>query len=165
MLPGLLTRDTDAVQCSLPGRAKHSMNGTCSLTVASIWQRRQLATASRRLPGHARRPPERWLLTENTYEQQNPKRLYYLSMKFLSAAHWQATLPNLLLFPLRTRSSRTGNSTLSTYWSRSPMQVLVLDSNDSNRTPSASNIRSSIMVRSIFPEWKRRASGTAQPVS
>src|ERR1019366_271630 len=26
---------------------------------------------------------QRWLLTEKTYEQQNPKRLYYLSMEFL----------------------------------------------------------------------------------
>ena len=26
---------------------------------------------------------QRWLLTEKTYEEQNPKRLYYLSMEFL----------------------------------------------------------------------------------
>lgn len=26
---------------------------------------------------------QRWLLTEKTYEHQNPKRLYYLSMEFL----------------------------------------------------------------------------------
>src|SRR5215468_1010176 len=26
---------------------------------------------------------QRWLLTEKTYEQQNPKRVYYLSMEFL----------------------------------------------------------------------------------
>ena len=26
---------------------------------------------------------QRWVLTENTYEVQNPKRLYYLSMEFL----------------------------------------------------------------------------------
>src|ERR1700739_3878939 len=26
---------------------------------------------------------QRWLLTEKTYEQQNPKRLYYVSMEFL----------------------------------------------------------------------------------
>src|SRR4051812_28911979 len=26
---------------------------------------------------------QRWILTESTYERQNPKRLYYLSMEFL----------------------------------------------------------------------------------
>jgi len=26
---------------------------------------------------------QRWILTENTYERENPKRIYYLSMEFL----------------------------------------------------------------------------------
>ena len=26
---------------------------------------------------------QRWVLTEQTYEQENPKRVYYLSMEFL----------------------------------------------------------------------------------
>ena len=32
---------------------------------------------------------QRWLLTEDTYERENPKRVYYLSMEFLIGAAWQ----------------------------------------------------------------------------
>ena len=40
---------------------------------------------------------QRWLLTEKTYEQQNPKRLYYLSMEFLIGRSLQNNVTNLLL--------------------------------------------------------------------
>ncbi len=43
---------------------------------------------------------QRWLLTEKTYEQQNPKRLYYLSMEFLIGRSLQNNVTNLLLSPL-----------------------------------------------------------------
>jgi glycogen phosphorylase len=43
---------------------------------------------------------QRWLLTEKTYEQQNPKRLYYLSMEFLIGRSLQNNVSNLLLGPL-----------------------------------------------------------------
>jgi starch phosphorylase len=43
---------------------------------------------------------QRWLLTEKTYEQQNPKRLYYLSMEFLIGRSLANNVTNLLLFPL-----------------------------------------------------------------
>ena len=43
---------------------------------------------------------QRWLLTEKTYEQQNPKRLYYLSMEFLIGRSLQNNVTNLLLGPL-----------------------------------------------------------------
>ena len=42
---------------------------------------------------------QRWLLTEKTYEQQNPKRLYYLSMEFLIGRSLANNATNLLLFP------------------------------------------------------------------
>jgi glycogen phosphorylase len=43
---------------------------------------------------------QRWLLTEKTYEQRNPKRLYYLSMEFLIGRSLQNNVTNLLLGPL-----------------------------------------------------------------
>ena len=43
---------------------------------------------------------QRWLLTEKTYEQQNPKRLYYLSMEFLIGRSLANNVTNLLLSPL-----------------------------------------------------------------
>jgi starch phosphorylase len=43
---------------------------------------------------------QRWLLTEKTYEQQNPKRLYYLSMEFLIGRSLENNVTNLLLAPL-----------------------------------------------------------------
>ncbi len=43
---------------------------------------------------------QRWLLTENTYEGQNPKRLYYLSMEFLIGRSLANNVTNLLLTPL-----------------------------------------------------------------
>ena len=43
---------------------------------------------------------QRWLLTDKTYEQQNPKRLYYLSMEFLIGRSLENNVTNLLLAPL-----------------------------------------------------------------
>jgi glycogen phosphorylase len=49
---------------------------------------------------------QRWLLTEKTYEQQNPKRLYYLSMEFLIGRSLSNNITNLLLAPLTDQFSR-----------------------------------------------------------
>ncbi len=40
---------------------------------------------------------QRWVLTEKTYERQNPKRLYYLSMEFLIGRSLANNVTNLLL--------------------------------------------------------------------
>jgi starch phosphorylase len=40
---------------------------------------------------------QRWVLTEKTYERQNPKRLYYLSMEFLIGRSLANNISNLLL--------------------------------------------------------------------
>jgi starch phosphorylase len=40
---------------------------------------------------------QRWVLTEQTYERQNPKRLYYLSMEFLIGRSLANNVTNLLL--------------------------------------------------------------------
>jgi len=43
---------------------------------------------------------QRWLLTEKTYEERNPKRLYYMSMEFLIGRSLANNITNLLLSPL-----------------------------------------------------------------
>jgi starch phosphorylase len=43
---------------------------------------------------------QRWLLTEKTYDERNPKRLYYLSMEFLIGRSLTNNVTNLLLAPI-----------------------------------------------------------------
>src|SRR3984885_8203397 len=43
---------------------------------------------------------ERWVLTKKTYEQQNAKRIYYLSLEFLIGRSLTNNITNLLLDPL-----------------------------------------------------------------
>src|SRR6185437_12856426 len=49
---------------------------------------------------------QRWLLTEKTYEEKNPKRLYYLSMEFLIGRSLANNVTNLLLAPLTDQFTR-----------------------------------------------------------
>src|ERR1700734_3135727 len=43
---------------------------------------------------------QRWVLTKNTYERQNAKRIYYLSLEFLIGRSLANNITNLLLDPL-----------------------------------------------------------------
>ena len=52
---------------------------------------------------------QRWLLTEKTYERQNAKRLYYLSMEFLIGRSLANNVTNLLLTPLVQEGARQKN--------------------------------------------------------
>ena len=52
---------------------------------------------------------ERWVLTENTYARQNPKRIYYLSMEFLIGRSLANNVTNLLLDPLAKDAVRQEN--------------------------------------------------------
>jgi starch phosphorylase len=49
---------------------------------------------------------QRWALTDKTYEQNNPKRVYYLSMEFLLGRSLANNVTNLLLEPLVTQTAR-----------------------------------------------------------
>lgn len=46
---------------------------------------------------------QRWLRTDQTYERQNPKRIYYLSMEFLIGRSLASNVTNLLLDPVALR--------------------------------------------------------------
>ena len=40
---------------------------------------------------------QRWILTDSTYDRENPKRIYYLSMEFLIGRSLSNNITNLLL--------------------------------------------------------------------
>jgi starch phosphorylase len=52
---------------------------------------------------------QRWVLTENTYDRANLKRVYYLSMEFLIGGSLANNVTNLLLGPLANEAVRQKN--------------------------------------------------------
>ena len=51
---------------------------------------------------------QRWILTENTYDRENPKRIYYLSMEFLIGRSLSNNITNLLLDPFAREIAARG---------------------------------------------------------
>jgi glycogen phosphorylase len=49
---------------------------------------------------------QRWLLTEKTYAEKNPKRVYYLSMEYLLGRSFANNMTNALLRPLATERQK-----------------------------------------------------------
>ena len=49
---------------------------------------------------------QRWLLTEKTYIEKNPKRVYYLSMEFLLGRSLANNIMNAMLTPLKTERQK-----------------------------------------------------------
>src|SRR5881397_3418176 len=52
---------------------------------------------------------QRWVRTERTYDRENPKRIYYLSMEFLIGRSLANNVMNLLLDPLARKSAKQKN--------------------------------------------------------
>jgi glycogen phosphorylase len=52
---------------------------------------------------------QRWIETERVYEQENPKRIYYLSMEFLIGRSLTNNITNLMLRPFIERVPREGS--------------------------------------------------------
>jgi glycogen phosphorylase len=49
---------------------------------------------------------QRWVLTKTTYEQKNPKRIYYLSLEFLIGRSLANNVSNLLLDPVTRQAAK-----------------------------------------------------------
>jgi glycogen phosphorylase len=52
---------------------------------------------------------QRWILTEKTYERENPKRVYYLSMEFLLGRSLANNVTNLQLDPMVAEAAKQKN--------------------------------------------------------
>ncbi len=52
---------------------------------------------------------QRWLLTDRTYDRENPKRIYYLSMEFLIGRSLANNVTNLLLDPVAKQAIEQKN--------------------------------------------------------
>jgi glycogen phosphorylase len=63
---------------------------------------------------------QRWVLTEKTYDQMNPKRVYYLSMEFLLGRSLANNITNLLLDPLVTQTAKQENVDLLSLLEQEP---------------------------------------------
>ncbi len=51
---------------------------------------------------------QRWIETQQTYDRENPKRIYYLSMEFLIGRSLTNNVTNLTLHPFVERADREG---------------------------------------------------------
>ena len=52
---------------------------------------------------------QRWIRTEQTYERENPKRVYYLSIEFLLGRSLANNITNLMIDPIATQMIKEKN--------------------------------------------------------
>lgn len=63
---------------------------------------------------------QRWVATEQTYERQNPKRVYYISMEFLLGRSLANNITNLLIAPFVNESGKQKNVDLISLLDQEP---------------------------------------------
>jgi glycogen phosphorylase len=63
---------------------------------------------------------QRWILTEKTYDRENPKRVYYLSIEFLLGRSLANNVTNLLLDSLVAQTAKQKNINLASLLEREP---------------------------------------------
>jgi starch phosphorylase len=63
---------------------------------------------------------QRWILTEKTYQGENPKRVYYLSMEFLLGRSLANNVTNLLLDPFVVQAAKQKNIDLVSLLEQEP---------------------------------------------
>ena len=90
--------------------------------------------------------PQRWLQTQQTYDRENPKWVYYLSMEFLIGRSLTNNVTNLMLHSVIGDAVRAAGSTGSDWWSRSLMPASATAASDG--LPPVSSI-----------PWRHAASG------
>ena len=69
---------------------------------------------------------QRWIRTEQTYDRENPKRVYYLSIEFLLGRSLANNIENLLLDPIAKQLIKEKTSIGSACSNRNPILVWVM---------------------------------------
>ena len=135
------------------------------------------AGAARALRGVARSVrdvlSQRWVLTEETYERENPKRVYYLSMEFLIGRSLANNVTNLLLDPLAqqavdaeeprlARPARTGARRGPGQRRAGRLAACFLDSMATHAAPG-DGLRPALRIRHLPADHRRTAGSSEQP--